>query len=214
MEHKLKIYLVDDHSLFREGLKFLLNNSIYISEIREAVNGQDFLDHISEYLPDVVLMDIDMPVLNGIEATQQALKLFPDLKIIALSMYSDENFYTEMIEAGAKGFLVKNSKFNDVETAILEVYNDRNYFSPEILSSIVTKMNRKQNQPDIDELTKREMEVLLNICLGLSNQEIGEKLNISKRTVDKHRENLLSKTQCGNTAELVIFAIKNKYFEI
>ncbi len=159
-------------------------------------------------------MDIDMPVLNGIEATQQALKLFPDLKIIALSMYSDENFYTEMIEAGAKGFLVKNSKFNDVETAILEVYNNRNYFSPEILSSIVTKMNRKQNQPDIDELTKREMEVLLNICLGLSNQEIGEKLNISKRTVDKHRENLLSKTQCGNTAELVIFAIKNKYFEI
>ncbi len=214
MEHKLKIYLVDDHSLFREGLKFLLNNSIYISEIREAVNGQDFLDHVSEYFPDVVLMDIDMPVLNGIEATQQALKLFPDLKIIALSMYSDENFYTEMIEAGAKGFLVKNSKFNDVETAILEVYNDRNYFSPEILSSIVTKMNRKQNQPDIDELTKREMEVLLNICLGLSNQEIGEKLNISKRTVDKHRENLLSKTQCGNTAELVIFAIKNKYFEI
>ncbi len=214
MEHKLKIYLVDDHSLFREGLKFLLNNSIYISEIREAVNGQDFLDHVSEYLPDVVLMDIDMPVLNGIEATQQALKLFPDLKIIALSMYSDENFYTEMIEAGAKGFLVKNSKFNDVETAILEVYNNRNYFSPEILSSIVTKMNRKQNQPDIDELTKREMEVLLNICLGLSNQEIGEKLNISKRTVDKHRENLLSKTQCGNTAELVIFAIKNKYFEI
>ncbi|MCW3789461.1 response regulator [Plebeiibacterium sediminum] len=214
MEHKLKIYLVDDHSLFREGLKFLLNNSIYISEIREAVNGQDFLDHVSEYFPDVVLMDIDMPVLNGIEATQQALKLVPDLKIIALSMYSDENFYTEMIEAGAKGFLVKNSKFNDVETAILEVYNDRNYFSPEILSSIVTKMNRKQNQPDIDELTKREMEVLLNICLGLSNQEIGEKLNISKRTVDKHRENLLSKTQCGNTAELVIFAIKNKYFEI
>ncbi len=214
MEHKLKIYLVDDHSLFREGLKFLLNNSIYISEIREAVNGQDFLDHVREYLPDVVLMDIDMPVLNGIEATQQALKLFPDLKIIALSMYSDENFYTEMIEAGAKGFLVKNSKFSDVETAILEVYNNRNYFSPEILSSIVTKMNRKQNQPDIDELTKREMEVLLNICLGLSNQEIGEKLNISKRTVDKHRENLLSKTQCGNTAELVIFAIKNKYFEI
>ncbi len=214
MEHKLKIYLVDDHSLFREGLKFLLTNSKYISEIREAVNGQDFLDHVAEYLPDVVLMDIDMPVLNGIEATQQALKLFPDLKIIALSMYSDENFYTEMIEAGAKGFLVKNSKFNDVETAILEVYNNRNYFSPEILSSIVTKMNRKQNQPDIDELTKREMEVLLNICQGLSNQEIGDKLNISKRTVDKHRENLLSKTQCGNTAELVIFAIKNKYFEI
>ncbi len=214
MENKLKIYLVDDHSLFREGLKFLLNNSQYVSEIREAVNGQDFLDHVEEFHPDVVLMDIDMPVLNGIEATQQALKLFPELKIIALSMYSDENFYTEMIEAGAKGFLIKNSKFNDVETAIIEVYNNRNYFSPEILSSIVTKMNRKQNKPDIDELTKREMDVLLNICQGLSNQEIGEKLHISKRTVDKHRENILSKTQCGNTAELVIFAIKNKYFEI
>lgn len=215
MKNNLKVYIVDDHSLFREGLRFLLNSSEYISEIKEAKNGKEFLADVGDFKPDVVLMDIEMPEINGIEATKEALKRFPDLKIVALSMYSDENFYTEMIEAGAKGFLIKNSKFNDVQTAILEAYHDRNYFSPEILSSIVTNLNRKPKLPEKNELiTKRELEVLLSICQGLSNQEISERLIISKRTVDKHRENILFKTQSKNTAELVVFAIKNGYFEI
>jgi NarL family two-component system response regulator LiaR len=210
----LKIYIVDDHSLFREGLKFLLGNSEYISEIEEAENGIIFLTHLKNFKPDVVLMDIDMPEMNGIEATKEALKLMPELKIIALSMYSDENFYTEMIEAGAKGFLVKNSQFSDVQTAILEVYNNRNYFSPEILSSIVSSLNKKHEQLESSELTKRELEVLINICMGFSNSEIAEQLSISKRTVDKHRENILFKTESKNTAELVVYAIKNSFFEV
>jgi len=214
MRNDLKIYIVDDHSLFREGLKFLLESSEYISEIKEAENGRMFLDNIETFKPDVVLMDIEMPEMNGIEATKEALKLMPKLKIIALSMYSDENFYTEMIEAGAKGFLIKNSQFRDVQTAILEVFNDRNYFSPEILSSIVTSLNRKPEQPESNELTKRELEILINICMGLSNSEIAEHLFISKRTVDKHRENILFKTQSKNTAELVVYAIKNGFFEV
>ncbi len=210
----LKVYIVDDHSLFREGLMFLLRNSKHISEINEAENGRIFLDAIKTYKPDVVLMDIDMPEMNGIEATKEALELIPDLNIIALSMYSDENFYTEMIEAGAKGFLIKNSPFSDVETAIMEVYNGRNYFSAEILSSIVSSLNRKHEEPESNELTKREIEILINICMGLSNAEIAEHLFISKRTVDKHRENILGKTQSRNTAELVIYAIKNGFFEV
>ncbi|MDA3892592.1 MAG: response regulator transcription factor [Salinivirgaceae bacterium] len=214
MRNDLKIYIVDDHSLFREGLKFLLGNSEYISEIKEAENGRIFLNNIETFKPDVVLMDIEMPEMNGIEATKEALKLMPFLKIIALSMYSDENFYTEMIEAGAKGFLIKNSQFSDVQTAIIEVFNDRNYFSPEILSSIVTSLNRKSEQPESNELTKRELEILINICMGLSNAEIAEQLFISKRTVDKHRENILFKTQSKNTAELVVYAIKNGFFEV
>jgi len=129
-------------------------------------------------------------------------------------MYSDENFYTEMIEAGAKGFLIKNSQFCDVQTAILEVFNDRNYFSSEILSSIVTGLNRKPKQLESNELTKREFEILIHICMGLSNSEIAKQLFISKRTVDKHRENILSKTQSKNTAELVVYAIKNGFFEV
>lgn len=129
-------------------------------------------------------------------------------------MYSDENFYTEMIEAGAKGFLIKNSQFNEVETAILECYHDRNYFSPEILSSIISSLNRKTDPIHNYELTKRELEILLFICKGLSNQEIAEHLIISKRTVDKHRENILFKTESKNTAELVVYAIKNGLFEV
>ncbi len=214
MNNKLKVYLVDDHSLFREGLHFLLSSSKYIEEVKEAKNGREFLENVAAFKPDVVLMDIEMPELNGIEVTKEALKHFPDLKIIALSMYSDENFYTDMIEAGAKGFLIKNSKFSDVQSAILDVYDDRNYFSPEILTSIVKRLNRKPEQPEDNDLTKRELEVLLNICKGLSNPEIANKLSISKRTVDKHRENILFKTQSKNTAELVVYAIKKGYFEL
>lgn len=211
---KLRIYIVDDHTLFREGLCFLLKECKHFADVKEAQDGQEFLDNVEDFKPDLVLMDIEMPVLNGIETTKKALERLPDLKIIALSMHSDENFYTEMIEAGAQGFLLKNSRFNDVQTAIMEVYDNRNFFSPEILTSIISSLNRKQGQIQSKELSKRELEVLLNICEGLSNQEIADRLFISKRTVDKHRENILFKTKSGNTAEMVIYAIKNGYFEI
>jgi DNA-binding NarL/FixJ family response regulator len=214
MTKGLKIYIVDDHSLFREGLRFLLTNSKFISEIGEAKNGIEFLEGLKDYKPDIVLMDIEMPDMNGVEATQKAITILPDLKVIALSMYADESYYTEMIEAGAKGFLLKNSKFNDVQMAISEVFEGRNYFSPEILASIVKSLNRKPTTPANNELTKREFEVLLSICQGYSNSEIGEQLYISKRTVDKHRENILLKTQSKNTVELVVYAIKKGYFEI
>lgn len=211
---KLKIFIVDDHALFREGLRFLLAHSDFVEEVVEAKSGQEFLNSVTDVLPDVVLMDIDMPEMNGIEATRTGLVRMPTLKIIALSMHSDENFYTEMLEAGAKGFLLKNSRFQDVQQAILEVYNDRNYFSPEILSSIVANLNRKNQAHKNSQLTKREQEVLLFICEGLSNQQIADQLYISKRTVDKHRENILLKTQSKNTAEIVVYAIKKGFFEI
>lgn len=214
MKNKLKIYLVDDHNLFREGLKFLLSNCDYISKIHEAQNGKELLNNLLITKPDIILMDIEMPVLNGIETTKQALNLFPETKVIALSMYANENFYSEMIEAGAKGFLLKNSKFEDVQKAIIDVYEGKNFFSTEILDSIIRNLN--QNKPKIknQEITEREVEILYNICKGLSNHEIADYLYISKRTVDKHRENLLLKTQSKNTAGLVVYAIKNKLFKI
>jgi len=214
MNNKLKVFVVDDHSLFREGLCYLLTHSEMTSEIREAMNGREFLEGLNNFYPDVVFMDIEMPEMNGIEATQAALKRFPELKIIALSMYSDENFYTEMIEAGVKGFLLKNSKFDDLKTALSTVCGGQNYFSPEILASIVNNLSRKTEAPVNNDLTKREIEVLLAICQGFSNQEIAEQFYISKRTVDKHRENILLKTRSKNTAELVVYAIKEGYFEV
>lgn len=213
MKEKLHIHLVDDHSLFREGLKFLLSNCDFIADIEESENGKVFLEKLNNNVPDIVLMDIQMPEIDGITASKIALQENPNLKIIALSMYAEEEYYSKMIDVGVRGFLLKNSQFEDVQKAIMEVYEGNNYFSQEILDRIMANMSKKTENPTID-LTEREIEVLYNICKGLSNQEIADALFISKRTVDKHRENLLLKTEAKNTAGLVVFAIKNGIFEV
>jgi two-component system, NarL family, response regulator LiaR len=211
---QLKIFIVDDHNLFREGLKFLLSNQQNISKVYEAEDGEGFIQRLSEIKPDIALVDIELPRMNGIEATYKAKQLQPDIKIIALTMYTDESYYLNMIEAGAKGFLLKNSNFQEVVKAINEVYLGRNYFSQEILQSILSRLSSKSRIKPDNDLTEREVEILYQICRGLSNPEIADLLNISKRTVDKHRENLLLKTQSKNTANLVVYAIKNGYFQI
>lgn len=210
----ISVYIVDDHSLFREGLKMLLSYLDYIGEIYEADNGQQFIDGLSQNKVDIAMLDIEMPVMNGIQAAQKAKEIAPGIKIIALSMYSDENYYLSMIEAGACGFLLKNSNFQEVEKAITDVYNDKSYISIEILNKIL-KQPQKSNLINVnEELTERENEILLLICKGLTNNEIADRLGLSKRTVDKHRENLLLKTQSKNTANLVIYAIKSGLLKI
>lgn len=211
---KISVYIVDDHSLFREGLKMLLSNLDYIGNIFEAENGQQFIDNILVNKVDIAMLDIEMPVMNGIEAAHKAKEIFPGIKIIALSMYSDENYYLSMIEAGACGFLLKNSNFQEVEKAIVDVYNDKSYISIEILDKILKQPVKTNVNASNDDLSDREKEILLLICKGLTNNEIADRLNLSKRTVDKHRENLLLKTQSKNTANLVVYAIKNDYLKI
>ena len=213
MKHKLTVLLVDDHTLFREGLAFLLSKNERIKKVYEAQNGEECIEKLSTIQPDIVLLDIEMPVMDGISVCKQALQYNPELNIIALSMYAHETYYSEMIDAGAKGFLLKNSTFDEVVKAICEVNEGNNYFSHSILESLILKLNKKK-QSSSSELTEREIEILYNICKGFSNAEIGENLCISKRTVDKHRENLLLKTSSRNTAGLVIYAIKNGYFEV
>lgn len=214
---KLKIYLVDDHKLFREGLKLLLSTQDFVHHIYEASNGREFIESLSLVDCDVVLMDIEMPEMNGIEATREALRLHPDLKIIVLSMYGDEQYYYKMIDAGAKGFMLKNTGIENVITAIKKVAAGENFFSEELLFSILNNMrdsNKTETESPDSEISEREREILYHVCKGKSNQEIADELFISKRTVDKHRANLLSKTGCRNTAALVMYAIKNKIIEI
>lgn len=211
---KINVYLVDDHSLFREGLKFLLSTLDFVNEIYEAENGAQFIDGLKTKQADLVLLDIEMPEMNGIEAAREALQINPEIKIIVLSMYSDDSYCFSMIDEGASGFLLKNSNFSEVKKAIIDVCEGKNYFSAEILLSLVNRINRKKQLPADVDLTEREIEVLYQICKGRSNPEIAELLSISKRTVDKHRENLLLKTQSKNTANLVVFAIKQGYFEV
>lgn len=212
--NNLSVYIVDDHQLFREGLKLLLGNLPFVGEVREASNGQEFLDTLDDGLPDVVFMDIEMPLLNGIETTRQALELYPGMRIIALSMYGDEEYYTKMISAGAQGFIVKNSGIQEVEDAIAHVMEGKNYFSQEILSGLVESLTRKKRPVRSGELSDREAEVLCYICKGYSNKEIADTLFLSKRTVDKHRENLLLKTGSKNTAGLVVYAIQSGIIEL
>lgn len=207
---KIKIYLVDDHALFREGLRYLLCKWSLVGEVYEADCGEAFLKDLGDVLPDVVLMDIEMAPVNGVEATQRALEMLPGLRVIALSMYSDESYYSSMIDAGASGFLLKNSSFDEVKRAVVDVCEGRTFFSADILRSIVTHLGERRK----DEITGRELEVLTLICRGYSNAHIAEELCISKRTVDKHRENLLLKTQSNNTASLVVYAVKNGLFNL
>jgi DNA-binding NarL/FixJ family response regulator len=211
----ITILIVDDHNLFRNGLKLLLNTTPNMHVIAEADNGKNFLDLLNASIPDIVLMDIDMPLMGGIEATQIALQRFPNLKIITLSMFGEEEYYFKMIDAGAKGFLIKNSDISEVRNAIRTVYEGRTYFSEELLLNIVKNIRTVSiTQKETSMLSERENEVLQQICLGLSNIEIADLLHISKRTVDKHRANLLEKTNSKNTANLVMYAMKHKLIQL
>ena len=214
---KLKIYLVDDHKMFREGLKLLLSTQDFVEHIYEASDGKEFVENLPLSDCDIVLMDIEMPDMNGIQATREAIYRKPGLKIIALSMYGDEQYYYEMIDAGARGFVLKNSGIEDVVAAIRKVAVGENYFSEELLLNILNSMRGQQKTGSVspeNELSDRELEILYHVCKGESNQEIADALFISKRTVDKHRANLLSKTGCRNTAALVMYAIRNKIIRI
>jgi DNA-binding NarL/FixJ family response regulator len=211
----MEIILVDDHTLFRNGLKMLLDTLSGYKVTGEASNGKEFLELIQIHDYDIVFLDIEMPEINGIEAARRAIELKPDLKIITLSMYGDEEYYDQMVDAGAKGFLLKNTNLQEVKTAIDTVMNGGNYFSQELMQSLLRnyKSVKDIKEPET-ELSEREVEILLLICSGLSNQEIGDQLFISKRTVEKHRANILSKTNCKNTAGLVMYAIKNQMIQM
>jgi DNA-binding NarL/FixJ family response regulator len=210
----IRITLVDDHTLFRDGLRRLLTAGGRFEVVGEASSGEEFLALWPTLGTDVVFMDIDMPGMNGIEASERVLAIDPEAKIIALSMHGEQEYYFAMVEVGAKGFLLKNSGFDEVATAVEVVAGGGTYFSQELLSSLVTALRHSNEVPHGEPLSEREAEILPLICEGYSNQQIGDLLFISKRTVDKHRANILDKTGCKNTASLVVYAVKNNLIEI
>jgi DNA-binding NarL/FixJ family response regulator len=208
---EVKVILADDHNLFRNGLKLLLSNYDQINVVAEASNGSELLELLEKTPADIILIDIEMPVMNGIEASRKALEKWPNLKIISLSMYGEEEYYYRMIDAGVKGFILKNSEISEVINAIEIVISGGKYFSSEVLYNVVRNFKTAGKLPNYEaSISGREREVLDQICKGLSNQEIADVLFISKRTVEKHRARLLSKTNTKNTAQLVMFAIENK----
>jgi DNA-binding NarL/FixJ family response regulator len=211
---KHKIFIVDDHALFRGGFRGLLEQFGDCSVEGEAADGAEFIAMLGETPADIVMLDIDMPRMNGIEAAERALAMRPDLKSIALSMHGDEYYYFKMVALGVKGFLLKNSDIDEVLAAISAVADGGSYFSQELLQTLVGNMKSASTDDSQEPLSQRELEILPLICKGMSNHEIADTLFISKRTVDKHRANILQKTGCRNTASLVTYAIKKSLVKL
>jgi DNA-binding NarL/FixJ family response regulator len=213
----VNIAIVEDHTLFREGIKTLLQKVDTFKIIAEFSNGKEYIDDLDKINPDIVLMDIEMPVMNGIEASKLSLKKKPEVKIIVLSMYGEKQYYYEMIMAGVSGFIIKDASVNQLEKAINEVSNGMSFFSPELIQKamvVSNEINIKQKKIKELQLTEREMEVLCLICEGLSNNEISEKLFVSSKTIESHKSKLMLKTESKNTASLIIYAIKNHLIEL
>lgn len=212
MFDKPDIIIVDDHLIFRHVIKSIITIENIANVIGEASDGEVFIELLSSLQPDLVIMDIDMPVMNGVEATQKAMELNPDLKIIVFTMFGDEEYYYKLIDLDVKGFILKSNGINELEFAIHAVMKGDSYFSKELLRNIANNFDRRVTNKSFENIgfTPGEKAVLQQICLGLTPEEIGQKLSISIKSVKCHCLNLLKKTGCKNNQGLIHFALKIK----
>ena len=218
---KIRLVIADDQLLFRKGLAALIEKEEDLNLLAEADNGQELLDklRVLPNPPDVALIDMHMPVMNGVELNDILHREYPDTKVIILSVYDQERFISKMIEAGASGYLIKNTEVEELITAVRKVHESGFYFNQASLAAMKNAWQyRSQNIRNLSripiDLTDREREVLKLICKEYTNNEMADTLNISVRTVEGHRNNLLAKTGCKNTAGLVVFAIRYEVFNL
>lgn len=207
----IRIILADDHTVLRHGLVKSFQNETDCEVIAQAKDGRSTVELVKQLYPDVVIMDIGMPDLNGIEATRQITKAFPQTKVIALSMHSGRNFIIEMFKAGASGYLLKDCEFDELVNAVRLVIAGKTYISPSISDTVVE--NYVRNSPDKKDtafsiLTKREREVLQLLTEGKTTKQIGKHLHISAKTVEVHRLNIMGKLKIDNIAQLTKYAIQ------
>ncbi len=212
----IKMLLVDDHEIVRDGLKTLIESQHGVDIVAEAENGLAALEACKNHEIDLIIMDINMPEKDGIQATRSIKEQFPDIKILALTMSDNDVHIRKMIEAGASGYILKNAGREELKKSIEALMNDQHYFSDTATQSVMMELVRNKGKTKsgaLVQITERELEVLEFIVKEHTNQEIAEKLFISVRTVDAHRRNLLQKTGARNTAGLVRYALENKLFE-
>lgn len=209
---KIRIAVIDDHDLFREGIILVLSQIEGLEVVFDTPDGNRFVEVLGHKVVDVALMDIEMPAISGVLTTELALKIRPELKVIALTMFSDTGHYTRMIQAGVRGFILKKANKFELGQAIQAVAGGGTYFSQEILQKLAFRYTGRSTGED--ELTSRELEIMLLICEGLTSQEISEKLHISGKTVETHRSNLFLKAAVRNVAGLIAWAVKNQYYTI
>ena len=208
---EVKVIIVDDHKILREGLRSLIEKEPGMTVIAESANGRTAFQLARRLNPNVVVMDINMPDMNGIEATRHIVAEFPDVKVIALSMHSDRRFVVEMLKAGVSGYLLKDVAFEELGNAIRTVMDNRNYLCPKIAKIVLEdyKEHLLATEPSaMVALTSREREVLQLIAEGRSTRQIGDRLNVSIKTVETHRRNIMDKLNIFTIAELTKFAIR------
>jgi DNA-binding NarL/FixJ family response regulator len=209
----IKLLIADDHEIFRDGFKLMLSKYAEIILLDEAANGRELIELAEKLKPDVILTDIKMPIADGIEATKKITTLLPDTGIIGLSMYDDDELIIEMLEAGAKGYLIKNAGKEQIIEAIKTVYNGEPYYckttSHKLTQMIAKSKFNPYKKTDKIEFTEREKEIIACVCAEMTNKEIGDKLFISVRTVEGHRLKILEKMNVKNSVGLVVYAIKN-----
>ena len=215
---QISIVIADDHEIFRDGFRIMSKKYPEIVLTGEAANGKELIELVEEYQPDVILTDIKMPKMDGIEATKRLISKNPECKIIALSMFDEDNLIIDILEAGAKGYLLKNSNKEEIIAAIRQVYNGQTYYCKHTSAKLIqmiakSKFNPYKKTPK-PQFSEKEIEIIKLICDQFSNKEIASKLSLSVRTIEGYREKIQEKTNARNTAGIVVYAIKNGIHEI
>lgn len=211
--NKIKVAIADDYKIFRDGLKVGLSADDRLEVIMEADNGEDLMKALETFTPDVILMDLKMPIMDGMEATKEVRKKYPAMKVLIVTMYEDDKFIIHMMENGANGYLLKNAEPEEIKKSIFAVHENGYYFNDLVNKALLKKLVLKNNfKPSFNqnvELTERELQVLKLICEEKTAVEIGKEIFLSPRSVEGIRQRLVEKVGVRNTAGLVMFAIKN-----
>lgn len=210
---KINILIADDHKIVRDGLVSLLSDEEEFNIVAQAENGLRVLNILKYSKIDIVIMGISMPELDGIECTKKIKEMYPEIHILILSMYNEEQYINEVFKSGASGYILKNSGKEELTRAIKSIIDGIPYFSPEVTQTYIESLSNPDITNVMDELSLREIEVMKLIVNEFSNQEIARKLYVSIRTIDAHRRNILNKIGVKNTVGLVKFAISNNVFK-
>jgi DNA-binding NarL/FixJ family response regulator len=214
----IRIIIADDHEIFRDGFKVMLKKQTEVEVIGEAENGRELLELAKTHQPDVVITDVKMPLMDGIEATKQIKKELPHIEVIALTMFDEENLVIDMLEAGAKGYLLKNTNKAEVVQAVKAVYRQETYYCNSTSNKLAQMIAKSRFNPyksiPKPAFNEKEIEIIRLICKELSNKEIASELGLSTRTIEGYREKILEKIDAKNIAGLVIYAIRNNIYQV
>jgi len=211
---KLKVYLAEDHNIVRKGMQRLLNSFERVDVVKDAANGKELLKLIEEDNPDAVILDVEMPVMGGIEAAKIIADRYPGIKMLVLTMHNESVFINKLMDIGIHGFLSKSAEPEEVEKALLAII-EKDFYTNEITTkAIFNADNHKPKEEKYGKLSNREMEILLLICQELTPKEISERLQIAEKTFFNHRANILDKTKSRSNVGLIRYAVVNGYFKI